>query len=502
MNELFPIYETLAKVISYIDDRPELTAQVQLFLSQINYRIDRTFDNPATGFHAIGLLPNQIGNPPLLVFRGTDGLSDDPTLVDPRGIGRSQIEANQAELSSWLTEVGQSTQILANLIGHSLGGALAQNAAATFTSQFANLVTFNSPGVAKAIADQYLNNLNAILSANPGVVKNVTHFVVNGDLVSLVGESFLAGKTILQSYSDRSLNPLVVVPGDPIVGADKHTRRDLLTNPPSGYSQADLNTAELSSANFSFSNDLDFSIFRAAIARVFPQFSALLASRGNLEFVRSSNNASFFGLVAQLNDLLNQEKANFLQGDDRDNSAIALGGDDTILGLGGNDRLFSNLGNDSINGGDGNDQLFGGQGNDTLLGLNGDDLLFGNLGDDLLNGGDGNDQLFGGQGLDNLVGFNGNDSLSGDLGNDILTGGAGNDRFILATGRGTDTITDFAIGQDLLQLPTGISFNQLRIEIASTSSNSATLIILASNNEAIASLSGTINLGQNDFVVA
>jgi len=494
MNDLFPIYEVLAKLIAYVDDRPEFQAQVQQFLNQNGYRIDRTFDNQTTGFHAIALVPTQPGKPPLLAFRGTDGLSDDPTLVDPRGIGRSQIEGNQTDLRDWLTQAGQIYSALPDLIGHSLGGALAQNAATTFTALIGNTVTFNSPGVARAIADQFL--------ANGGANKSVTHYVVSGDLVSLAGGTFLAGKTILQSYSDGSLNPLVVVAIDPIAGTDKHTRRNLLTNPPLGYSQREISTAELSLPGFNFNTDPDYAIFQAAIAKVFPQFAPILASRGNIEFLRSSSNASFLGLIAQLDSLLNFDKANFLQGDERNNTAIALGGDDTILGAGGNDTLFGNQGNDSIDGGDDNDQLFGGQGNDSILGNNGDDLLFGNLGDDLLNGGNGNDQLFGGQGNDNLIGGFGNDILSGDLGNDILSGGSGSDRFILAVGRGTDSITDFLQGEDLFVLPAGISFEQLRIEMATTGNNSATIITLANNNEAIATLTGIIGLTANNFVAA
>jgi serralysin len=494
MNDLFPMYEVLSKLIAYVDDRPEFQAQVQQFLSANGYRIDRTFDNQTTGFHAIALVPTQPGKPPVLVFRGADGINDDPTLVDSRGIGRSQIEGNQVDLRDWLTQAGQTYAVSPDLLGHSLGGALAQNAAATFTSLIGNTVTFNSPGVARAIAEQFL--------ANGGANKIVNHFIVSGDLVSLAGGVFLPGKAILQSFSDGSLNPLVVVAIDPVAGTDKHTRRDLLTNPPVGYSQREISTTELSSPNFNFNSDPDFAIFQAAVAKALPQFASLLASRGNIELIRSANNASFLGLVTQLSSLLSPDRANFLQGDERDNTAIALGENDTILGAGGNDTLFGNQGNDSIDGGNGSDRLFGGQGNDTLLGGNGDDLLFGNLGDDLLNGNDGNDQLFGGQGSDILLGGSGNDSLNGDLGNDVLTGGTGSDYFILAVSRGMDTITDFTSGEDILVLPSGISFAQLRIETATTGSNSVTIINLASSNEAIATLSGVVSLSANNFIAS
>ena len=125
----------------------------------------------------------------------------------------------------------------------------------------------------------------------------------------------------------------------------------------------------------------------------------------------------------------------------------------------------------------GNDSLFGGKGSDTLLGGTGDDALFGGRGADILNGGDGNDILLGGKG---------DDLLTGGLGSDTLTGGAGNDKFLLSTNFGTDTITDFEIGKDLLVLGSGLSFSQLTIAQGS----GATLIRFAQTGEILASLSG------------
>lgn len=89
------------------------------------------------------------------------------------------------------------------------------------------------------------------------------------------------------------------------------------------------------------------------------------------------------------------------------------------------------------------DVINGQGGNDTLLGLSGNDTL---------RGGDGNDDLLGGAGDDYLV---------GGLGNDTLQGGTGRDRFVLTLDGSTDTIADFTIGEDMLLLPTNLSFQQL-----------------------------------------
>jgi serralysin len=86
----------------------------------------------------------------------------------------------------------------------------------------------------------------------------------------------------------------------------------------------------------------------------------------------------------------------------------------------------------------------------------GNDLVQGAGGFDTLRGDDGNDTLDGFGGTDSLVGGNGDDLLHGGLGDlaiDNLTGGDGADRFFIqgATG-GNDTITDFTIGIDRIQI--------------------------------------------------
>jgi len=80
---------------------------------------------------------------------------------------------------------------------------------------------------------------------------------------------------------------------------------------------------------------------------------------------------------------------------------------------------------DTLNGGDGNDHLNGGYGDDTLNGGVGDDLLKGRFGDDSLTGGDGADTLY--YHIQEVQG-----------------------KFLSADGN--DTMTDFTIGTDIIQL--------------------------------------------------
>jgi len=101
--------------------------------------------------------------------------------------------------------------------------------------------------------------------------------------------------------------------------------------------------------------------------------------------------------------------------------------------------------------------------NDDILtgdsGSSGDDALFEGKGDDLLNGG---------------------------LGMHTLTEGMGVDKFLLSTNSGTNTITNFEVGKDLLVLGNGLSFSQVAI----AQDSGATLIRFAPTGEILASLPG------------
>ena len=131
---------------------------------------------------------------------------------------------------------------------------------------------------------------------------------------------------------------------------------------------------------------------------------------------------------------------------------FARGGDDTIRGGDADNLIFGGGGNDSIEGGGGNDILIGGADNDTISGGEGHDFIRGDAGDDSLDGDAGNDALLGGAGSDTLDGGQGRDWLSGGAGDDMLTGGDGADTFFFEPDDGNDTITDFASGEDLIDL--------------------------------------------------
>ena len=125
---------------------------------------------------------------------------------------------------------------------------------------------------------------------------------------------------------------------------------------------------------------------------------------------------------------------------------------DLLDGGAGQDTMIGGDGGDRLDGQDGRDRLFGGTGADELFGGAGDDHLDGGDQGDVLRGEEGDDHLLGGDGLDHLFGDAGNDRLDGGLAADSLTGGAGADIFVFAAGYGTDTITDFTVGEDRIEL--------------------------------------------------
>ncbi len=69
---------------------------------------------------------------------------------------------------------------------------------------------------------------------------------------------------------------------------------------------------------------------------------------------------------------------------------------------------------------------------------------------DTVSAGAGNDLVEAGDGADLISGGDGNDTIAGSAGDDTLTGDAGDDVFVLETGGGSDEITDFTLGEDLL----------------------------------------------------
>lgn len=112
---------------------------------------------------------------------------------------------------------------------------------------------------------------------------------------------------------------------------------------------------------------------------------------------------------------------------------------------------------------------------------------------DIIHGLEGNDILFGRAGDDVLIGGAGNDTLNGGAGNDTLTGGAGTDRFVITSDHGTDTITDFTLGEDQIVLEAGLSWDDLTVfhGISPQTNDVYTEIFLTGQQTPLAIISGS-----------
>jgi Ca2+-binding RTX toxin-like protein len=180
---------------------------------------------------------------------------------------------------------------------------------------------------------------------------------------------------------------------------------------------------------------------------------------------------------SRFNDIIGWDNlANTLDGADGDDLLYGQGGDDILIGSGGNDILVGGAGADRLIGGAGRDLAsyatstvgiylyvgdFGSTNGDAIgdiytsiegvVGTNFNDTIGWSNGADWLDGGAGNDTLYG------LVG---GDILIGGAGNDVMTGGSGSDDFrYFGRGFGNDVITDFKIGEDIIDMRgSGISF--------------------------------------------
>jgi Ca2+-binding RTX toxin-like protein len=231
----------------------------------------------------------------------------------------------------------------------------------------------------------------------------------------------------------------------------------------------------------------------------------------------------------------------YLDGGEGDDTLIGDAGfKDLMFGGNGNDRIFDNDGVLGAHGGAGDDmiavsfaadstmrsdgKISGGYGNDAIfvnmdnaklfLNMRADEIsasdqdgndyveLSGAYGNSVVSMGGGDDYFVGGQGGDNVSGGKGSDWLAGGAGNDLLTGGEGADRFIFANGTGRDTVADFTIGTDMIDLQgyLGAKSEALSFEsLAIAQQGNNTVITLGSTDSITLSNVSAKLIGAGDF---
>lgn len=158
-------------------------------------------------------------------------------------------------------------------------------------------------------------------------------------------------------------------------------------------------------------------------------------------------------------------------------NTVGLGAGDDIFNnaaVTGNNEIFGGAGMDAITAGSGNDTIFGGDDNDTIITGNGNNVVDGGAGVDGITAGTGNDMISGGAGVDTIDAVNGTNTVTGGTGNDVITAGDGTDTFVFAEGDGSDSIDEFAVNVDKIDLSAvGTSFSGLVIQTFDLNGNGA-----------------------------
>jgi serralysin len=200
-----------------------------------------------------------------------------------------------------------------------------------------------------------------------------------------------------------------------------------------------------------------------------------------------------------------------LTGDSSNNSLLGYAGNDTLNGGGGNDYLNAGAGNDrylfnvavtqgtdtiseGIGGGMDSIEFTGNTAINLNLNLTTAQTLNANLVLTVINlenatGGSGNDTIAGNTLANIIAGGAGNDTLSGGTGNDAFV--FGNPVLTLLTQMGIDTITDFTVGVDRLQLSKSV-FTALSVANGNPLALTDLSVINTTNDLVAATASGSI----------
>ncbi|MEM8548558.1 MAG: M10 family metallopeptidase C-terminal domain-containing protein, partial [Pseudomonadota bacterium] len=176
------------------------------------------------------------------------------------------------------------------------------------------------------------------------------------------------------------------------------------------------------------------------------------------------------------------------------NTVQDTGENNTILSGTGNDTITLSAGNDSVDGGAGTDTLFlraqPGSGSDPDFTI---DLSAGTA-----TGSNGEVNTF--QNIETVVGGGGDDTFSGTSANDTMTGGGGSNVFVFGYGDGLDTIADFAVGTDLIDLR-GLAIGFTNLAITDVGGNAQIIYDFATLGQITLTGVTAASLSESDFLL-
>lgn len=224
--------------------------------------------------------------------------------------------------------------------------------------------------------------------------------------------------------------------------------------------------------------------FELADGKTIADYTATDNEDGSTTLATEGHSVTFFGTTANA-----QNAGTSHNDDDGDDHDDDHGHDDddhdddddaVVVPPSDDDRLTGGASDDVLKGGSRDDVIRGRGGDDVIGGGSGDDRLDGGGGDDDLAGGSGDDVLLGDAGDDRLAGGSGDDRLDGGDGDDVMAGGSGDDIFVF--GEGDDRVTDFQLGEDIVDLSgLGITAQSFASRVVISQSGNDTLVRIDGN---------------------
>jgi hypothetical protein len=149
------------------------------------------------GFFVGLLMPlqNRPDVAPVLTFKGTTQTStgDISSDLDPVAVGFTTFQRHKSEVAGLIDEAGGKVDV----VGHSLGGALAQHCAVSFNSNIRRVVTFQAAAISGTQALMFKG-----MKDKP---TDVTHHVAKGDLVPMGGMAHLKGQGFLHNTGKSAM---------------------------------------------------------------------------------------------------------------------------------------------------------------------------------------------------------------------------------------------------------------------------------------------------------
>ncbi len=172
-------------------------------LSDNGFRLLDAINDAKTGLQAVFL---EYGEPKraVMLFRGTEPfretMKDIGTDLDINGIGWSQYQANKERIAQWVKSFPGELAV----VGHSLGGALAQRVVVDHGPRIARASLFNSPGIDRKTAAKV--TMANLLDAR-GQPK-IRYYVHPDDWVSQAGGAEHLFGCLNRCVNDRFTGPM------------------------------------------------------------------------------------------------------------------------------------------------------------------------------------------------------------------------------------------------------------------------------------------------------